>query len=235
MSLVSKLPSSKSSRSFQTRSILKTARETSSSLSCLVSKLPSSNSSRSFQPRSILKTANETSSSLSQVKKNVKFHVVNIWEFPLVMGDNPACSAGVPITLAQEPISEMTVDVDMYEAIRKTKRRKGKRVMSVEERATIVLGAGYTLEEMARCVMKMNDIQRERIRSIQNAGWDQFSSNLVHITGRTLFFPKDIVVGVVGTTGTVMKGVVGSTGGVLKRMVTGGKNQRQKSLNAPTA
>jgi hypothetical protein len=107
--------------------------------------------------------------------------------------------------------------------------------MSVEERASVVLGAGYTLEEMAACVMKINDIQNERIRSTQNAGRDHFSSTLIHITGKTLFFPKDIVVGVVGTTGTVMKGMVGSTGGVLKRIVTSGKNHKPKSLNASTA
>jgi hypothetical protein len=198
----------------------------------LFTKLSPSNSLRPFQTRSILKAASESSSSLSQEKKNVSFHEINIWEFPLVLGDNPACSAGVPVTLAHKPASETTVDVDMYEVIRKKKRRKGKRlVMGVEERASAVLGAGYTLEEIAGCVMKVNAIQQQRIQSIQNASWDRFSSTLIQITGRTLFFPKEIVVGVVGTTGKVM----GTTGTVLKRMVTGGKNQRPKSVNASTA
>lgn len=156
------------------------------------------------------------------------------------MGDNPACSAGVPVTLAQTPTSETTVNVEMYESTirnNKKKRRKGKRLMmGVEKRASALLGAGYTLEDIAGCVVKINVIQQERIQSIQNAGWDQFSSSLYHNTGRTLLFlPKDIVVGVVGTTGTVMKGMVDSTGDVLKRMVTGGKSLSKKSLNATTA
>jgi hypothetical protein len=185
--------------------------------------------------RSILKTASDTSSSISQEKKNVSFHEIIILEFPLVMGDNPACSAGVPVALAPEPISETTVTVEMYEAKRKKKRRKG-RLMGVEERALALMGAGYTMEDIAICVMKINSIQQKRLQSIQNASWDRFSSALIHITGRTLVLPKDIVVGVVGTTGTVVKGMVDSTGGVLKRMVAGGgKNPKQKSLSATTA
>ena len=46
----------------------------------------------------------------------VAFGDVTILEFPIILGDNPGCSGGAPITIGWKPCGmPETHDVDMYE------------------------------------------------------------------------------------------------------------------------
>jgi hypothetical protein len=150
----------------------------------------------------------------------VRFNELTIHEFPYALGDNPACSEGCPIRLSRTAESHTTVKVDTYEWTRR-KRRKGKKLkLSVETRAKLLFRAGYSLEEIAGSTMQVQMIRLERSKCLENTGWERFVNTLIETTGRTLFLPKDIVVGVMGTTGSTIKRMVGT---------------KQKSLRAISA
>mmetsp|Transcript_26094 Transcript_26094/g.57485 ORF Transcript_26094/g.57485 Transcript_26094/m.57485 type:complete len:86 (+) Transcript_26094:113-370(+) len=58
--------------------------------------------------------------------KKVSFGDVTITDYPIIMGDNPACS-GVPITIDWEPMGTHTRNLELYEYTRKQRRHGRKK------------------------------------------------------------------------------------------------------------
>jgi hypothetical protein len=54
----------------------------------------------------------------------VSFGQLNIFEFRQILGDNPGCGNGVPLTIEWEPIDVTTVGVDYYELTREPRRTR---------------------------------------------------------------------------------------------------------------
>ena len=69
-------------------------------------------------------SSEETSSSLKEIK--VKFGDLTIYEFNTIMGDNPACTEGVPIALGNELLGTLTINIEFYERARRGRRAHGK-------------------------------------------------------------------------------------------------------------
>jgi hypothetical protein len=95
---------------------------------------------KAMHPSSSMK--NEISSRSSRFPQHYKapqhvgFGKVHIFEFPTTVGDNPACSKGVPVTLGMTAKSSMDVDIDFYELCYPSALRRGTREirLSVPER-----------------------------------------------------------------------------------------------------
>jgi len=51
-------------------------------------------------------------------QKGVRFSVVSIREYPIIIGDSPSTSRGVPLSLGWEYEPECNLDLDAYEATR---------------------------------------------------------------------------------------------------------------------
>jgi hypothetical protein len=69
--------------------------------------------------------------------EKVFFDSITIYEFPMIIGENPACREGCPVRLGGECVWQSTIDLDIYEATR-GRRRHGKGLyIDVAERAAM--------------------------------------------------------------------------------------------------
>ena len=135
----------------------------------------------------------------------VAFGDVTILEFPIILGDNPGCSGGAPITIGWKPCGmPETHDVDMYEYMVKKEKSDGSaskkksdsttvKKISVQRRAQILMAQGYTLSQIANAVMKVNEIQKQRAESIQANGLGERMQLLMETTQR---LPAGMIKGV---------------------------------------
>ena len=67
-------------------------------------------------------------------KKNVSFNNLCIREFDIIMGDNPSCSEGPPLSLGWEHGDDLVFDLDDYECKRKPRRTPAQMKMGSEYR-----------------------------------------------------------------------------------------------------
>jgi len=114
----------------------------------------------------------------------VKFGQIHFRDFPMIMGDNPSCLAGVPITLGWKHTHEYDYDLDEYEQAYTFRRSKNFcPKLDVQRRAQILLGSGYSMVEIVERTMEVLEAQRNRSDSIKNRKWDGFS-HFLEITRR---------------------------------------------------
>jgi len=65
----------------------------------------------------------------------VGFNLITIYEFPVEIGDNPACREGCPIRLGHELVWKSKIDVDSYEEERGIRLTGKQLYIDVSERA----------------------------------------------------------------------------------------------------
>lgn len=81
-------------------------------------------------------------------KENQKYHCshrvcwgdVEIYEFPNVLGDNPAVSEGAPLTIGWKHTKKETIDIEYYEYLRiqlKPRKRRKDLLLSGPARDTL--------------------------------------------------------------------------------------------------
>jgi hypothetical protein len=106
-------------------------------------------------------------------EKRVDFRDIEILEFPYILGDNPAVSAGAPIALGHDLEGKITLELDTYENCRKKRRSKKKLIIPVHTRAQILLSKGYSLEAIATAALEADEINRGRMTSASKQNWDK--------------------------------------------------------------
>merc|ERR1711935_918175 len=111
---------------------------------------------------------------------NVTFGDLTIIEYPIILGDNPACT-GCPITIDWEPIGKHTRNLELYEYTRTQSRQsRRKLVIPVQKRSQMLLDAGYTQDQIVKRALEIAEvkIQREETnKSHQLQGFGKFSKN----------------------------------------------------------
>jgi hypothetical protein len=149
-------------------------------------------------------------SSISTNKKAVTFgDHIRITEFPLILGNNPACSSGAPVQLSPRSSVNVVLLFDIYDSLRREQRerRSGGRTrhsttrkyaplvrrIPVATRGEILLQAGYSLDEIGMAVMEINHIQKLRRETIALQGWSDRFNSILESTGK---LPKDLMNGV---------------------------------------
>ncbi|KAL3925712.1 MAG: hypothetical protein SGILL_000219 [Bacillariaceae sp.] len=128
--------------------------------------------------------------------KHVAFGDLQIREYPLILGDNPACSDGCPISIGWKPQATYERNLDFYEYSKNSKRKGKCRKVSVQKRAQLLLGSGYSLEEIAMAVMLVDEAKKARSESLKAmGGFGERTKMLLESTGR---LPKDLLTGMAG-------------------------------------
>ena len=118
----------------------------------------------SLRRSSSVHTLNESGkSSLS-----VSFHNVRIREYPMTVGDNPAVSSGVAVTLGWDPLEQgsQVVEVDEYEDSRPDRRAMGQMRIPPHERREILHRSGHSMKEMHRGLKASNIAKRQRTKTL---------------------------------------------------------------------
>mmetsp|Transcript_24781 Transcript_24781/g.60878 ORF Transcript_24781/g.60878 Transcript_24781/m.60878 type:complete len:145 (-) Transcript_24781:178-612(-) len=106
--------------------------------------------------------------------KQVAFSTCTIQEYPVILGDNPACANGVPITLGWEPVQSSTTEVELHDFMRAKQRRHGKElILPVQDRTQMVMSAGATMEEVADIVLQVDQIRKERAETFNTSDFGE--------------------------------------------------------------
>ncbi|KAG7339757.1 hypothetical protein IV203_025436 [Nitzschia inconspicua] len=117
------------------------------------------------------------------INRSVSFVDVTIYEFPLRIGDNPACTAGCPIALASKhqsirksSISSDDEDVTRTTETSMTKRRSRDLVIPSDIRTKLLLEQGYDLQRIVKTTEAILKIQEQRRESLQKTSWEGVKS-----------------------------------------------------------
>lgn len=109
------------------------------------------------------------------MSKQVTFGDLTISEFPLELGDNPACSSGAPLTIGWEAQNTAVRNIDLYEYMRGERRHGRKQLtISVSDRAQLLLQSGYDINEIAAATMEVDEIKKQRAESMKGTNMERF-------------------------------------------------------------
>ena len=102
-------------------------------------------------------------------RSGVSFGTVRILEFPLVMGDHPEVSSGVPTTLDWNVQDTEEMDVRTYEeVVRSICPRRGRELAITDsQRTNLLLRAGHSLEDLAEAAMEARRMKLQRAETLQ--------------------------------------------------------------------
>jgi hypothetical protein len=100
----------------------------------------------------------------------VRFHLVEIIELSIVLGDNPACS-GAPLSCGWDVIGRQTMYFLSYENERQGKRRRRSRQLLVPSRvrSKLLLQNGFDNEEIEKVIGTNELIQLQRRETVQQS------------------------------------------------------------------
>ena len=119
-------------------------------------------------------------------KKNVRFDRIVITEFPVILGDNPAVTSGAPVTIDWKPQGEKNYSIDAYERCRPIRRRRRRLLISVSNRAILLLAAGYSIDDIADASINAQQIKFSRQESMNASQYSERVSLLVENTNDAL-------------------------------------------------
>ncbi|GAX23158.1 hypothetical protein FisN_33Lh051 [Fistulifera solaris] len=107
---------------------------------------------------------------LTKRSKTIRFSTVHIHEHLLVLGDNPAVSRGVPLTLAWESCYSKVYSIEEYEKRRQPKRRQNSlpSAYTPQQREAIAKLNGSSKKAIQSAGVHVKEIQQSR----EEAEWD---------------------------------------------------------------
>jgi hypothetical protein len=110
--------------------------------------------------------------------KKVCFDLIQVREMPIILGDNPAVSDGVPITIGWKFQKETTVEVDYFELYRPHRKKKEKLHLSNKKRVELALAGGSDLHKIGQARMEVEKIQKLRLKAGQKNNWELLREGL---------------------------------------------------------
>ena len=130
-------------------------------------KLPSSKLPRKPSLKKVSSfVGNPKSEKSTDMKPSVSFSNLQIREYDVMLGDNPSCSYGPPVSLGWDYHDAAVVPLEKYERARSNKfprRKSGQLVLSYNVRKYLLLKtAGYTKAELREAMKEVERIKHER-------------------------------------------------------------------------
>jgi hypothetical protein len=109
-------------------------------------------------------TRSMSNSSLLSRRSSISFGSVSVHTHPVTLGDNPAVSTGLPVTLDWKPVNSVCFDIDEYERMCQGRREKAQKIHSADREAWL-REKGYTKECFKRVEREINEIKASRRQS----------------------------------------------------------------------
>jgi hypothetical protein len=97
-------------------------------------------------------------------RSSISFGSVSVHTHPVTLGDNPAVSTGLPVTLDWKPVNSVCFDIDEYERMCQGRREKAEKIHSADREAWL-REKGYTKECFKRVEREINEIKASRRQS----------------------------------------------------------------------
>lgn len=111
-------------------------------------------------------------------KRLVSFGFIEFHVFEPDIGDNPSVSGGVPITLSQTATQSSVMDVDVYEQVRRPRRRGRALIIDRRVREELLLDRGFDMKEIAAALREARRLRHQREQSYYAKNWDGFHERL---------------------------------------------------------
>lgn len=101
-------------------------------------------------------------------QKRVTFSTTQIRRYPVILGDNPSCALGPPVSLGWDYDTMPPMDVWDYDRLRKSQRRRrmNQMVLSYNQRVELFRRIGVTEEECRQVEKEIIKIQRQRAATV---------------------------------------------------------------------
>mmetsp|Transcript_92997 Transcript_92997/g.259968 ORF Transcript_92997/g.259968 Transcript_92997/m.259968 type:complete len:161 (+) Transcript_92997:209-691(+) len=107
-------------------------------------------------------------------EKKVDFSSLEIYEFLITIGDNPSCE-GAPLCISDECQKKRKLDLNEFEATRKSRRHRKQLVLSATKRSRLLMALGFTMEDIATAALETQKARQEREETLSSQKWDKFS------------------------------------------------------------
>jgi hypothetical protein len=133
------------------------------------------------------------SSITSKRGRSVSFGTMRVHEFPQILGDNPACGAGAPLTLDWQPVSQTTMLIDFYEFTRNPRRNKRGLKENKADRHNHLLSIGVTEEEIKQVLVAIESTKKDRAISLKKQTWNGFFKVIQSVASSTVNYPSKIL------------------------------------------
>ena len=106
----------------------------------------------------------------NDVTNKVTFSSVEIRQYELILGDNPACTDGNPLSIGWKHYTELTViiPVNKYENERKFQRSALELRLARWKRENILHDLGYSDHDLAENVRFLNKVKFQRNQTVNN-------------------------------------------------------------------
>ncbi|GAX26142.1 hypothetical protein FisN_18Hh258 [Fistulifera solaris] len=105
------------------------------------------------------------------LERKVSFKQVHVKEFDRIIGDNPSCSFGVPISIGWTVENESEIDMEEYESFRVQHRRsKLEMLLPKETREVLLMDWGCSTEDMSQAVKEKVKIKNQRNFTVAKLG-----------------------------------------------------------------
>ncbi|CAJ1930915.1 unnamed protein product [Cylindrotheca closterium] len=111
------------------------------------------------------KTTDETMGNSSEKKTAVSFSNIQIREYPIIVGDNPAIMTGTPITIDWEHVEEFDCSIDDYEQAKPKPRNMLELRLPARNRDEILKSQGFSLKDRQVGKKAANTTRRQRRRT----------------------------------------------------------------------
>lgn len=95
----------------------------------------------------------------------VRFEQIEIRNYDMILGDNPSCSYGPPVTLDWDYSKNKPMSLDEYEKRRGQRRKTYQMQIPAVHRRRILEQSGYTPDEIEYMCKEMNTIKSQRERT----------------------------------------------------------------------
>ncbi len=117
--------------------------------------------------------------------KEVCFASVQVREYPMILGDNPSCTSGPPLTLDWDHNAELSCTIDEWESGRDSARHLW---VPSSVRMEYLLDIGFTLTQVLTAIQDVEDCQRLRCSSIEESCLQEKSRDVVECLQRQFEF-----------------------------------------------
>jgi adenylate kinase family enzyme len=103
----------------------------------------------------------------------VRFSSVTIHEHPMIIGDNPGCSFGPPLSISWKAQETLSLPLEEYELTRPSRRSHVQMVIPTSMRNAILRRAGYARNEIVELTKPVNIARNHRKRTIEVQNLDK--------------------------------------------------------------
>jgi hypothetical protein len=115
---------------------------------------------------------------LIEAVKHVAFSIIEIQEYAIIAGDNPAVSKGAPLTIDWTPGPTIICTVDQYEGERRYTRSQLEMMLSMTRRHDVLRKVGFSVQEIMEYSRKAAIARNRRKKTTEQMKTEALQYNM---------------------------------------------------------